>query len=162
MNRSSSDISLLPGSPKIFHGREAQLQQIVSSLLQPDGPARVAILGPGGVGKSALSLAVLYHPEIVAKFGSERHFISCETSHSAADVAAALSSHFVLEGQGNLMQVVLDYLSGLQRPIVVVLDKMETPWEGRDGRLVVENFLSHLSSIDKLHLIVRSFSFLSL
>ncbi|KAJ7249394.1 hypothetical protein C8J57DRAFT_1139413, partial [Mycena rebaudengoi] len=154
LRSSLSDISLLPGSPKIFHGRDAQLQQIVFSLLQDDDPARVAILGPGGVGKSALSLAALYHPDIVAKFGSERHFISCETSQSAADVATALSNHFLLEGQGNPMQAVLDYLLSRQTFTVVVLDNMETPWEGRGGRRAVENFLSHLSSIGKLHLII--------
>ncbi|KAJ7173059.1 hypothetical protein C8R43DRAFT_679809 [Mycena crocata] len=38
--------------------------------------------------------------------------------------------------------------------ITVVLDNMETPWEVPGGRSRVEDFLSHLSAINTVHLII--------
>ncbi|KAJ7481809.1 hypothetical protein FB451DRAFT_1170954 [Mycena latifolia] len=152
-NHRLSDISLLPGSPQIFHGRDTELQHIVAALLQQD-PSRIAILGPGGVGKSSLSLAALYNNDVAAKFGSERHFISCESAQSAEDIAAGLVSHFALEGTGNPTKKILQYLSGRDAVCVIVLDNMETPWEFSGGRSAVEDFLSHLSAFVTLHLII--------
>ncbi|KAJ7481832.1 hypothetical protein FB451DRAFT_1085508 [Mycena latifolia] len=148
-----SDISLLPGSPQIFHGRETELQHIVAALLQ-QAPSRIAILGPGGVGKSSLSLTALYNPDVAAKFGSERHFISCESAQSTEDIAAALFSHFALDRPGNPTKAILQYLSGRAAASIIVLDNMETPWEIPRGRLAVEDFLSHLSAIETVHLII--------
>ncbi|KAJ6531371.1 hypothetical protein DFH09DRAFT_1409379 [Mycena vulgaris] len=149
----SSSISLLPGSPQIFHGRDAELKSIVSNLLQ-EAPSRIAILGTGGVGKSSLSLAALCNPDIATKFGSGRHFISCESSQSAEDIAAVLSSHFALEGNANPTKAVLEHLSSQDTPCIVVLDNLETPWEFPGGCSAVEDFLSHLSAIDTVHLII--------
>ncbi|KAJ7829006.1 hypothetical protein B0H14DRAFT_3144100 [Mycena olivaceomarginata] len=44
---SSSGSFLLPATPKIFNGRESELQALVDSLLKD--PARVAILGPAPI-----------------------------------------------------------------------------------------------------------------
>ncbi|KAJ7266854.1 hypothetical protein C8J57DRAFT_1469902 [Mycena rebaudengoi] len=63
---SSNSLSLLPGSPKIFHGRERELDFIVAMLLCD--PARAAILGPGGIGKSTLAIAALHHPAVTEKY----------------------------------------------------------------------------------------------
>ncbi|KAJ6617072.1 hypothetical protein B0H10DRAFT_1914627 [Mycena sp. CBHHK59/15] len=142
----TSNISLLPG-------RDADMQHTLSNLVRDDS-SQTAILGPGGIGKSSLALAVLYEPRVVAKFGSERHFISCEASQSANNIAAAILSHFVLERDRNPIKAVLQYLSGLECLAVIVLDNMETPWEIPGGRPTVEDFLSHLSSINALHLII--------
>ncbi|KAJ6562464.1 hypothetical protein B0H19DRAFT_1144625 [Mycena capillaripes] len=149
----SSEISLLPGSPQIFHGRNVELQHIVSSLLHEDS-TRIAILGPGGVGKSSLALAALYDHDVASKFESGRHFISCESSQSAGDIAAALFSHFALEGRGHPMKAILQHLSRRESPCVIVLDNLETPWEFPGGRSAVEDFLSHLSAIKTVYLII--------
>ncbi|KAJ6591297.1 hypothetical protein DFH09DRAFT_1139222 [Mycena vulgaris] len=148
-----SDISLLPGSPQIFHGRDTELQHIVSGLLH-EVPSQIAILGTGGVGKSSLSLAALYHPDVAAKFRSERHFISCESAQSAEDIAAALFNHFTLEESGDITKAVLQYLSSREGPCVVVLDNLETPWEYPGGRSAVEDLLSHLSAINTVYLVI--------
>ncbi|KAJ7481886.1 hypothetical protein FB451DRAFT_138594 [Mycena latifolia] len=151
----SSDISLLPGSPKIFYGRDTELQHIVTALLH-ESPSRIAILGPGGVGKSSLSLAALYNHDVAAKFGPERHFISCESAQSAEDIAATLFSHFALERPGklNATKAILEYLSSREAACVIVLDNMESPWEFPGGRLAVEDFLSHLSAIEAVYLTI--------
>ncbi|KAJ7792329.1 hypothetical protein B0H14DRAFT_2623957, partial [Mycena olivaceomarginata] len=53
LNTSSGSFSLLPASPKIFHGRDSELKDLVSTLVAD--PARVAILGPGGMGENNFS-----------------------------------------------------------------------------------------------------------
>jgi len=52
-----------PRSPQIFFGRDSELAEIVHMIFTNLGsrPARIAILGPGGYGKSTLANAVLTH-----------------------------------------------------------------------------------------------------
>ncbi|KAJ6472243.1 hypothetical protein DFH09DRAFT_1476013 [Mycena vulgaris] len=49
---SSTSISMLPSEPKIFHGRESELCEILDLFIQE--PPRIAILGAGGMGKTSL------------------------------------------------------------------------------------------------------------
>ncbi|KAJ7018450.1 hypothetical protein C8F04DRAFT_1328146, partial [Mycena alexandri] len=59
---SSELFSMIPSQPKIFHGRDSELQEI-AKILQHQFP-RIAILGPGGMGKTSLARAVLHHPDL--------------------------------------------------------------------------------------------------
>ncbi|KAJ7478635.1 hypothetical protein B0H11DRAFT_1280095 [Mycena galericulata] len=150
---SSSSFTMLPGSPKIFHGRESELQNILSTLMMP-GVARVAILGPGGIGKSTLSLAVLHHPEIVSKFGVNRKFISCEAAGSAVELVSLVASFFDLKQQSNATKGIVKHISALRSPVVLVLDNLETLWEPPSSRKGVEDFLDILTDLQNLSLIV--------
>jgi hypothetical protein len=51
--QSSTSISLLPSEPKIFHGRESELADILH--LFGTGIPKIAILGAGGIGKTSLA-----------------------------------------------------------------------------------------------------------
>jgi hypothetical protein len=51
---SSNSISMLPSEPKIFHGRDSELSDILHLFSQ--GTPRIAILGAGGMGKTNLVL----------------------------------------------------------------------------------------------------------
>ncbi|KAJ7887623.1 hypothetical protein B0H14DRAFT_3127573 [Mycena olivaceomarginata] len=51
----------LKNSPRSFYGRESELDHIMKMIAQQ--PARIAILGGGGMGKTSLARAVLHHPE---------------------------------------------------------------------------------------------------
>ncbi|KAJ7597909.1 P-loop containing nucleoside triphosphate hydrolase protein [Mycena floridula] len=151
---SSSTISiLLPASPKIFHGRTSQLDQMVTQLCASSS-ARLAILGPGGVGKSSLALALLYHSEIIAKYGSRRYWIACDSCNSAGDVMAVLAATFGVEDHGDPVNAILRRLEDAQDPSLLVLDNFETPWEGPESRVKVEDLLSRLTELDQLRLII--------
>ncbi|KAJ7866451.1 hypothetical protein B0H14DRAFT_3593982 [Mycena olivaceomarginata] len=154
--RNCEFVNLVMGSESrstIFHGRDTELQHVVSTLVA-ENSSRIAILGPGGIGKTSLALAVLYNQEVATKFQSERHFIPCEWAQCAGDIAAALLSHFALEKRGNPMKAVLQHFSRRKSPCVVVLDNLETAWEVPEGRSAVEEILSHLSDINMVHLII--------
>ncbi|KAJ7339234.1 hypothetical protein DFH08DRAFT_1014142 [Mycena albidolilacea] len=65
-SNSSTSISMLPSEPKIFHGWESELSDILH--LFNTGIPKIAILGAGSMGKTSLARAVLHHPDITARY----------------------------------------------------------------------------------------------
>ncbi|KAJ7817671.1 hypothetical protein B0H14DRAFT_3741639 [Mycena olivaceomarginata] len=114
--RHTASHNLLTLGSLIFHGRESELDEVISALMQQ--PARIAILGTGGIGKTALALATLHHPSIEQKY-PQRHFVSI-----------------------------------FRTVAILILDNMETPWEPVSTRTNVEEFLSLLTDISHLALLV--------
>ena len=53
----------MPLKPEVFHGRDDLVQDIAQLLLQ-EKTSRICILGPGGMGKTSVSLAVVELPLI--------------------------------------------------------------------------------------------------
>lgn len=148
---SSGDVSLLPGVPKIFHGRDAILEDIVQILLRP--PSRVAILGTGGVGKTSLALKCLHDPRLAEIF-HQKYFVSCESVHTVESLLVTMASHLGITPERNLKRVVLRFLAEIG-PCIVILDNLETPWEfSEESRRTIEEFLSCLSEIEHLTLVV--------
>ncbi|KAJ7147805.1 hypothetical protein C8R43DRAFT_1195033 [Mycena crocata] len=150
---SISSLDLLPSSPKIFYGRDNQLNHLLEILLGPD-PVRTAILGPGGIGKSSLALAVLHHPKVVSRFGTQRYFVSLESSTSALDMFTAIAAYFNVDPTGKVSRAIVCHLCGLSMPCLLVLDNLEDCWENQTSRGEVEDFLSLLSEVPHLHLMV--------
>ena len=57
----------MPLKPEIFHGRDDLVEGIAQLLLHEE-TSRVCILGPGGMGKASVSLAVTELPLIKERF----------------------------------------------------------------------------------------------
>ncbi|KAJ7919632.1 hypothetical protein B0H13DRAFT_1988455 [Mycena leptocephala] len=148
-----SSLGLLPSSPQIFHGRDRELEELLRMLLGPD-PFRAAILGPGGIGKSSLALAVLHHTDLVSRFGSCRYFISLESSKSASDMLSAIAAFFGIDESPKLSRAIVKHLSYLAKPCLLCLDNLEDCWETLNSRSEVEEFLSLLSDVPHLQLMV--------
>ena len=51
----------MPLKPEIFHGRDDLVEEIAQLLVREE-TSRVCILGPGGMGKTSVSLAVVELP----------------------------------------------------------------------------------------------------
>ncbi|KAF7365939.1 ATPase-AAA-core domain-containing protein [Mycena venus] len=86
---SSGSFSLLPSQPRIFHGRESEMESMVQ-LLNQNSP-RVAILGAGGMGKTSLAKAALHHPDVVQKY-ELRVFVACDSATNSIDLAALIGA----------------------------------------------------------------------
>ena len=73
----------MPLTPEIFHGRETLVQDITQLLIKEES-SRVCILGPGGMGKTSVSLAVVESTRIKAHFFPEHLFwVPCIEATSA-------------------------------------------------------------------------------
>ncbi|KAJ7810457.1 hypothetical protein B0H14DRAFT_2863630 [Mycena olivaceomarginata] len=146
---SSPSISMLPPVPKIFHGRDFELQEVIE-LLRQDSP-RIAILGPGGIGKTSLAQVALHHEDVVSKY-PERYFVPCHSSATSSELISTISSHIGFESAKGL-QHIIQYFS-CSKPSLLVLDNFETLWEPASTRLDTEEFLSQLASVPQLAVLI--------
>ena len=126
------------------------MEAVISALLCE--PARVAILGTGGIGKTALAITALHSPGVQEKY-VHRHFISCESANTCADLIGILGSHLGLAPTKQLSLAIVKHLASLEA-IILVLDNLETPWEPPMFRSQVEDFLCLLTDIPQLALVV--------
>ncbi|KAJ7832787.1 P-loop containing nucleoside triphosphate hydrolase protein, partial [Mycena olivaceomarginata] len=147
---SSKSFSMLPGRPQIFHGRDSELNEISQMLAHES--ARIAILGPGGIGKTSLARAALHHPDVTAKYG-DCFFVPCDSALNSIELAALIGAYIGLKPGKDLTKPVIQYFSG-KSTCLLVLDNLETTWEPLVSRKSVEEFLSLLTDIDHLALMI--------
>ncbi|KAF8180305.1 hypothetical protein K438DRAFT_1768539 [Mycena galopus ATCC 62051] len=147
---SSNSFSMLPSKPKIFHGREQELDSVLK-LLSQQSP-RIAILGGGGMGKTSLAKAVLHHQDTSLKF-EHRFFVSAEAATTSIELAALVGLHVGLNPGQDLTKPVVQYFARKQS-CLLILDNLETVWEPIQSQNGVEEFLSLLSEVEHLALII--------
>ncbi|KAJ7895212.1 P-loop containing nucleoside triphosphate hydrolase protein, partial [Mycena olivaceomarginata] len=141
---------MLPSKPKIFYGRELEVENIMKMLSQ-ESP-RIAILGGGGMGKTSLAKVILHHPQTLEKF-QHRFFVSAESATTSIELGALIGLHVGLNPGTNLTKPVVQYLS--RKPsCLLVLDNLETVWEPIQSRGGIEEFLSLLTEVKHLALLI--------
>ncbi|KAJ7633658.1 hypothetical protein DFH06DRAFT_1004159, partial [Mycena polygramma] len=133
-----------------FHGRQSELSAIVK--LCSEASPRIAILGGGGMGKTSLARAALHHPDIAAKY-QRRVFVECDSATTRLELAALIGSHIGLHPGKDLTKPVVKYFT-TEGPCLLILDNLETPWEPPHSRSGVEEFLSLLTDVMHLALII--------
>jgi hypothetical protein len=137
-----------------FVGRRTDLEQLLAWLLD-DVPEPVAVLGPGGIGKSKLTLAALHHADVAARFGDRRLFVRLEDARDEAGVWAALARELGLElDSSHSAAAVMGNLRAAPAPTLVVLDNAETPWEAdlAAGSAAVEEAFARLAELPGVRL----------
>ncbi|KAJ7620763.1 hypothetical protein DFH06DRAFT_64393 [Mycena polygramma] len=148
---SSTSFTMLPSEPKIFHGRDSELFEILHLFSQ--GVPRIAILGAGGMGKTTVARVVLHHTQTTTRYQQHRYFVACEAATTKVELAALVGAHLGLKGGRDLTRAVIQQLSS-GPPSLLVLDNLETVWEPKESRKEVEEFLSLLTDVEHLALMV--------
>ncbi|KAG0695420.1 hypothetical protein DFH29DRAFT_270542 [Suillus ampliporus] len=72
-NGQRCDPPVPPSRPSMFYGRQ-ELVAVLTDLVVND--EHIALIGPGGMGKSSLAKAILNEPHVKKKFGDRRFFVT--------------------------------------------------------------------------------------
>lgn len=137
----------VPG-PRHCFGRDELLEDIVEDLLT-DEPRPIPILGPPGIGKSAISLASAHDTRVVAKFDSRRYWVRCDGSSGREELLADIADALGQVSARELEPAVLAALGA--RPALLILDNVEVPWAL--DLAGVEDLLTRLAAIPELALV---------
>ncbi|KAG8857183.1 hypothetical protein FRB96_005857 [Tulasnella sp. 330] len=139
--------SIIPSRPPILYGRDKEIKDIAHRIVTTESP-RYTIHGPGGIGKTALSLGVMEHPDVTEKYGDSRHFIQCEQATSSALLIELIARGLSIEESSNdRMKDVMSRLRSTKQPILLILDNFETPWDIVGEKSRVESILCQTTSL---------------
>ncbi|KAJ6482479.1 hypothetical protein C8R45DRAFT_932111 [Mycena sanguinolenta] len=151
--RSRLNRPILPPKPLFMYGREREKKIIVDTLMG-ESPARIAILGAGGIGKTTLALSVLYDEQVISRYDS-RYFVACD---------GVTSAELLLTELANVLRLPRDQLDENMHDLVlasfrlntgvICFDNLETAWDNLEGRRAVEDLLMEFMAIPSLAVLV--------
>jgi predicted ATPase/DNA-binding winged helix-turn-helix (wHTH) protein len=140
-----SSRSRLPARLKRMLGRKDALAAIQLKLAEQKC---VTIVGPGGIGKTTVAIAVAH--EMNAVFNSQVHFVDLSALSKDSLVAPAVAAALGLSVQtSNVMPALIDRLR--ERPTLIILDCCEHLIDGASA--VAEELVRHVPT---LHLLATS------
>lgn len=138
----------LPRVPPYFQDRDAEVEQVVGALLEPE-IRPIPITGGPGMGKTAVARKVLHDKRIAEKYGERRYFVRCEGEDSPDKLMKAIARALHISESTQIEQKVREELIG--RPALLVLDGADAAWF--EHRASVEEYFSSLAEISDLALI---------
>ncbi|KAJ7590168.1 hypothetical protein C8J56DRAFT_1139925 [Mycena floridula] len=143
----------MPASTILF-GRDPDVIFIVNQLTwQPETPetkrARFAILGTGGMGKTSVALKVVRDARLLECYPQHyQAWFPCvqatsfplllDTVHSALDLPSDTK---------NTLNAILNELQSSTKPMILLFDNFETPWNASGARAEVAQFLRDIDAI---------------
>jgi tetratricopeptide (TPR) repeat protein len=134
--------------PARCFGRDADVAALVTALTAP-WPAALLVLGPAGIGKTTLTRRVATDAAVATRFAARRWFVELETANDAATLRIAIVQAIGHNPAATTFAEALAWLA--QRPGLLVLDNLETPWE-QDQR-AVQDSLQVLATMPGLSLL---------
>ncbi len=121
--------SSLPERRTSFVGRDLELSEVRELLMQPDCRL-IAVVGPGGIGKTRLALQAAKGQLEEGGFADGVVFVPLEALTAAVSIPAVMADALGLElaGQEDARSVVMRFLEG--KRLLLVLDNFEHLLEG--------------------------------
>jgi tetratricopeptide (TPR) repeat protein len=147
----------MPLKPEIFHGRDDLVDEI-AQLLGKKEAAHVCLLGPGGMGKTSVSLAVVEQPLIKEQFpGGNCVWVPCIEATSTALLLEILYIQLqVPEDQQVTLEKIISHLNASKQPSLILLDNFETPWNapGAGIQKQIEDILRQLAVLSYVSIFI--------
>ncbi|KAI0294296.1 P-loop containing nucleoside triphosphate hydrolase protein [Multifurca ochricompacta] len=147
----------MPSKPQIFFGRDTELAQIIHMIFTNIGshPAHIAILGPGGHGKTTLANAVLTHDRVQEHFGHARFFIPCESIFSSGALLVELAKSLGVFRSGSDASWSHIHAALVAKECILCLDNFESPWDqDSDTKHSVEQLLSRITELQSITVLI--------
>ncbi len=143
-NREVVEPQGVPDPTAYFIGRTGDVDEFATMLASPEGPLAVLVQGGPGIGKTELTKALAHDSRVAARFGRRRWFVPLETATSAEAMRYAIVRALGCEPM-NGFEGALDMLR--DKPALLVLDNLETPWEPIGERSATEAALAVLAAV---------------
>jgi tetratricopeptide (TPR) repeat protein len=141
----------VPLPPAHFLGRANDVATILDVLLTAPSPVSILIQGGPGIGKTSLTTAVAVHPEVVRRFGeTNRWFAKLETATTAEAMRDAIMRAIGCDPARGFRAALA---SLADRPGLLILDNLETPWDPKTERHATEAVLAELGAVPGLALL---------
>lgn len=149
-----------PPAPAIFHGREEYVAEIVRIIVEghrAQKPARVPIMGAGGMGKTSVALAVVNHPDVVGIFETRRHWIPCDQTPTLPLFLEHLAQSLcITDPPKDRLREIVSHLQAASTSLLLTLDNFETLWDPSESRVKAEDILSHLGGLLNVTILLTS------
>ena len=146
----------IPLKPEVFYGRDDFVEEITRLLLQEE-TSRVCILGPGGMGKTSVSLAVVESPSIEERFpGGNLVWVPCIEATSATLLLEILYVQLQVPGDKQVtLEKIISELDASKEPHLILLDNFETPWNASgETQKQVGDILRRLAKLSHVAILV--------
>ena len=156
LRSSDAVVQQIPLKPGVFHGRDDIIEEITQLLMKED-MSRVCILGPGGMGKTSVSLGVVEQPLIKARFPPENLvWVPCIEATSATLLLEIFYIQLQIPGTKQVtIDKIISLLDTSTEPRLILLDNFETPYNALDGsQKQVEDILRRLAMLSHVAIIV--------
>jgi hypothetical protein len=146
----------MPLKPEVFHGRDDFVKDITQFLLHEE-TSRVCILGPGGMGKTSASLAVVESPLLQERFPPGHCvWVPCIEATSATLFLEILYVQLQVSGDNQAtIEKIISKLNASKLPLLILLDNFETPWNAPGNtQKQVEDILRQLSKLSHIAILI--------
>ena len=149
-------VQQMPLKPGVFHGRDDIIEEI-TQLLMKEETSRICVLGPGGMGKTSVSLGVVEQPLVKARFLPEnRVWVPCIEATSATLLLEILYTQLRVPGDKQVtIEKIISLLDTSTQPRLILLDNFETPYNAPGGtQKQVEDILRQLAMLNHVAILV--------
>ena len=120
---SSSPGELPPFAPRACFGRDELVENVVS-LAQNHTP--IALIGPGGIGKTSIALSALHDDRIKQQFGCDRRFIRCDQLTPSRIQLLSRLSEVIGSGIKNPQNLTALQPFLVSKPMIIIFDNGES------------------------------------
>ncbi|KAF7972926.1 hypothetical protein HWV62_16584 [Athelia sp. TMB] len=145
---------LQPLPPDIFYGRDDLVSDIAARISRTEQP-RIAILGPGGMGKTSTALHLIHHDAVIARYHDRRYFVGLDALSSTGALARGiLQAIRAVARPGESMVEAVHRALKAAAPTLLLLDNFESIWEAEMDHSSIRDLLQKLSNAPSAALVI--------